>query len=303
VSSLDPGNPLLVAVMGATASGKTDLAESLAEHLGAQLINADAFQAYRGMDIGTAKPDRRELYRLLDLKDPNQTYGVGEFCNLTRPILDELWNAGRSAVVVGGTGLYIRALFERYSGLKPEPDQALRDRLQERLREEGPEALLSELEGLDPAAHKRIDYRNPVRITRALERALDRRPAEPIEIPPFTRVKFGLSINKAVLAERIEDRARRMVQNGWVHEVQALLSAGYGPGDPGFRAIGYGEIAAYLMGKTDLEGAIAAAIAETRRYAKRQRTWLRSEPGLRQLDPTASDLLGQAKQAIRSVTA
>jgi tRNA dimethylallyltransferase len=289
--------------MGPTASGKTDLAEALAEDLGAQLINADAFQAYRGMDVGTAKPKRRELYRLLDIKNPNQSYGVGEFCALARTILEELWRERRSAVVVGGTGLYIRALCEQYSGLKPEPDAALRNRLQERLSEEGPERLLAELERLDPAAYARIDRRNPVRITRALERAMDYRPSETVEIPPFTRVKLGVSVNNSVLGERIEERTRQMVQNGWVQEVLALVRAGYGPGDPGFRAIGYGELASYLAGATDLEGAIATTIAETRRYAKRQRTWLRSEPGLRQLDPTAAGLLKQAKQAIRSVTA
>lgn len=289
--------------MGPTASGKTELAEALAERLQAQLINADAFQAYRGMDIGTAKPRNRKLYGLLDIKNPDEGYGVGEFCSRAGAILGELWSAGRSAVVVGGTGLYIRALFEQYTGLKPEPDQQLRQRLQDRLREEGPEPLLHELEQVDPIAYAKIDRRNPVRITRALERALDRRPAEPVTLPPFRRLKLGLSRNNLLLEGRIEERTRRMVQNGWVQEVQALVGAGYGPGDPGFRAIGYSELASYLAGETDLEAAIATTIAETRRYAKRQRTWLRSEPGLTQLDPTAPDLLERAIEAIRSVTA
>ena len=295
--------PVLVAVMGPTASGKTDLAEALAERLDAQLINGDAFQAYRGMDVGTAKPERKELYELLDIKQPNEPYGVGEFCSRARSILEGLWEHGRSAVVVGGTGLYLRALFEQYSDLMPEPDPELRQRLQQKLQAEGIDALLQELWEADPEAYKRVDHRNPVRVTRALERALDRRTASPVVLPPFVRHKFGLLRNKHDLLSRIEERTRRMVQNGWVQEVQALVAEGYGPGDPGFRAIGYVEFAGYLAGRTDLEEAIATAIAETRRFAKRQRTWLRSEPGLRHLDPTEPELVKQAIEAIRSVTA
>lgn len=288
--------------MGPTASGKTALAESIADEIDAQLINADAFQAYRGMDIGTAKPEHRDRYLLLDIKDPNEGYGVGEFCARAAAALQDLWRQGRSAVVVGGTGLYIRALFQQYGRMMPTPAQEVRDRLRTRLESEGLDPLLAELQTRDPEAYARIDQRNPVRVVRALERVLDPRPPVSIEIPPFKRLKFGLFPNKATLATRIEERTLLMVQNGLAQEVKTLLSLGYGPGDPGFRAIGYSEMAAYLRGETDLDATVATTIAETRRYAKRQSTWLRSEPGLGELDPTEPTILQEAIGAIRRVS-
>jgi tRNA dimethylallyltransferase len=288
--------------MGPTASGKTALAEGIADEFDAQLINADAFQAYRGMDIGTAKPQHRDRYRLLDIKDPSERYGVGEFCARTVEILNDIWQQGRSAVVVGGTGLYIRALFQEYGGLMPQPGDDLRQRLQDRLRSEGLESLVAELAERDPEASLRIDLRNPVRVTRALERALDPRPPATVALPPFRRLKFGLSLKKEDLATRIEERTWLMVQNGWVHEVKALLSRGFGPGDPGFHAIGYKEIASHLAGDSDLETAVATTIVETRRYAKRQSTWLRSEPELEAIDPTAPNVLDEAMGAIRRMS-
>ena len=288
--------------MGPTASGKTGLAESLAEEFSAQLINSDAFQAYRGMDIGTAKPGQKDQYRLLDIKNPDEDYGVGEFCVRAQSELWALFDNGQSAIVVGGTGLYIRALFEEYSDLKPAPDQALRATLQQKLAEEGLERLFIELNQMDPQAAEKIDPKNPLRVTRALERAMDQRPPLTVSLPPFRKIKIGLVPNISSVDPRIEDRVHRMVQNGWVQEVKALLAAGYGSNDPGFRAIGYTEIAAYLKGKTDLEEAIATTIAETRRYAKRQRTWLRSEPRLEKHDPTAPDVLQETIRSIRSVS-
>lgn len=292
--------PLLIAVMGPTASGKTRVAEGLASEFDAQLINADAFQVYRGMDVGTAKPLDRGLYELLDLKEPNEQYGVGEFCQDAVRILKGLWESGRSAVLVGGTGLYIRALMSQYEGLLPQPDPALRAELQARLEREGLENLVAELLSVQPEAAGRVDLRNPVRVTRALERASN--PGLPIKVdlPPFNKVKLGIHVDVDLLTTLIAERIDGMVQNGWVQEVRLLLSAGFGPGDPGFRAIGYSEIASHLLGRTDLEEAIAAATAETRRYAKRQRTWLRSEPSLVRIE-MGDEALATAAQTVRAV--
>jgi len=290
--------PFLVAVMGPTASGKTGLAESLAQKHGAQLINADAFQVYRGMDIGTAKPTEKSAYLLVDLKSPRDQYGVGEFCSDASKALQELWLEQRSAVLVGGTGLYSRALLEGYTGLQPEPDPDLRRQLQDRLKTEGLDALVSELHHRDP--NTTADTRNPVRVTRALERLADERPPLSFQLPPFCILKLGIDAQLEVLHAGIQERVKGMVQNGWVQEVQRLLEQGFGPGDPGFRAIGYSEIAGYLLGKTDLEEAIAAATAETRRYAKRQRTWLRSEPSLVRIDG-GDGVLSAAEAAIRAM--
>ena len=136
---------MLIAVMGPTASGKTGLAEALADELDATLINADAFQIYRGMDIGTAKPKAKSRYALLDIKNPNEGYGVGEWAQSAQAIVQDAWIAAKSVIVVGGTGLYIRALFEEYDGLHPAPDPVLRSELELREQTEGLPALYAEL--------------------------------------------------------------------------------------------------------------------------------------------------------------
>jgi tRNA dimethylallyltransferase len=267
--------------MGQTASGKTALAEGLAERFDAQLINADAFQAYRGMDVGTAKPSDRERYRLLDIKAPNETYGVGEFCVRAAEVLNELYGQGRSAIVVGGTGQYVRALFEEYRDLMPEPDVALREAIGRRLREEGLPALVDELTRRDPALAARTELQNPVRVTRALERLTDSRPPLAFRVPYAKRIKVATVAEKDDGDSRIALRTATMMHNGWVDEVRRLLAEGYGPEDPGFRAIGYRKIASLVDGDLATEEAERAIVQETVSYAKRQRTWLRSEPGLR----------------------
>lgn len=276
-------SPWLIAVMGPTASGKTDLAETIADRLDAQLINADAFQAYIGMDIGTAKPAHRDRYLLLDVKQPNENYGVGEFILAALPHLRSLFESGRSAVLVGGTGLYIRALMEEYDDLLSEPDPALREELNRRHEQEGLEVLAEELTVKDPDTAAQTDLKNPARVKRALERL--RLPKSPldVELPKFARLKVGLCPDLGPLEARIESRCRAMVHNGWDLEVERLLAAGYSESDPGFRAIGYRPLASYLQGQSELEEAITTTIVETRRYAKRQRTWLRSEPDLKQV--------------------
>jgi len=272
--------PLLIAVMGPTASGKTTLAEQIADQTGAALISADALQAYRGMDIGTAKPQNKERYDLLDLKQPNESYGLGEFCRLAGELLNGYWERRRNVVVVGGTGLYIRGLFEEYATLDGSPSAEVRNELNGQLRTLGLPSLVQRLLALDETAASRIDLGNPVRVTRALERLLDPRPNIPIKLPEFAKLKLGLTVETEELSRRIEERTQIMVQNGWVDEVRSLVERGYGRSDPGFRAIGYSEIADSLVNETGLEEAIATTIVETRQYAKRQRTWLRSEPNL-----------------------
>jgi len=284
--------------MGPTASGKTDLAERLAEILEAQLINADAFQVYRGMDLGTAKPENKGRYQLLDLKDPNQQYGVGEFCRDALAELQNLYKHQTSAILVGGTGFYIRALLGEYDALQSQPNPELRENLQARLKKEGLQPLVEELLTKDP--NTKIDIKNPVRVTRALERLADPNPPIKVDLPPFNTLKLGIEMEVDLLNRRIEERTARMVQNGWVQEVRQLLDSGYGPGDPGFRAIGYSEIARHLTDGTDLEEATAAATAETRRYAKRQRTWLRSEPSLVRISG-GDDALATALSAVRAM--
>jgi len=268
--------PLMIAVMGPTGSGKTELAESIADRLGAQLFNGDAFQVYRGMDIGTAKSERRAEYRLLDLKDPSEPFGVGEYVLNASSDLAEIYAQGRHAVVVGGTGLYIRALFEEYDAMNSSPPTQLRQALSETPLD----VLVARLRELSPDAAEKTDLRNPVRVIRAVERILAPSPSISWRLPPFRKLKLAIVPEPSDSDVRIARRVEAMVQNGWVQEVRELRGKGYGADDPGFRAIGYGSLCQYLDGKVELDEAKATAIVETRQYAKRQRSWLRSEPNL-----------------------
>jgi len=266
--------------MGPTASGKTALAEALADRFDAQLINADAFQVYRGLDIGTAKPEDKSRYLLLDIKDATESFGVGEFVQRASEILWTLHREGRSAVVVGGTGLYIRALTEGYDEMSPAPDPALRADLVRREKEVGLEALAQELGTLDPIAAARIDLNNPARVRRALERVLDPRPPIQVVLPKFRQKKIALNPKVEISNARIDLRIESMVQNGWVDEARRLVGEGI-PGDaPGLRAIGYRGLCDHVRGVLSLGDALKGIALETRQYAKRQRTWLRSEPNL-----------------------
>lgn len=285
-------SPLLIAVMGPTASGKSDVAETLASDLDAQLLNADAFQIYRGMDIGTGKPADRDRYELLDLKDPREGFGVGEYVLRANEILEALFENGRHAIVVGGTGLYVRALFEEYVDLANEPDPELRIRLNGMSLEE----KRAELEAIAPEVAARIDRQNPVRVQRALERAIGGTTTLEWRLPSFRKVKFAIVPEPADTEVRVANRVRSMVHNGWVREVEELRDAGYGPDDPGFRALGYRTFLRHLQGEFGLEEATATTIAETRGYAKRQRTWLRSEPNLITLD--RDDPLNEARRQL-----
>ncbi len=268
--------PFLIAVMGPTASGKTELAESLAQQLDAQLVNADAFQIYRGMDIGTAKPDNKSSYQLLDIRNPSESFGVGEYVALAQSVLTDCWNARRSVVVVGGTGLYVRALFEEYDDMSQAPDPELRKQLDQVSLED----LVKELVQANIEVANRIDLRNRVRVQRAVERIHSPKPSVPVRLPPFDKRKYALIRESEETSDRITRRVEAMMQKDWLQEIRELMDAGYTVSDPGFRALGYRALWHYLKGEIELKDALATTIAETRQYSKRQRTWLRSEPNL-----------------------
>lgn len=279
--------PYLVAVMGPTASGKSALAESLASELDALLLNADAFQVYRGLDIGTSKPAGRAAYRLLDLVDPTDEYSVGQWVSDAIAELEPAWERGQDVVVVGGTGLAIRALFEGYSAMVP-PDPALRAEILEWEQKAGLPALASHLSQVAPEIAARTDLRNPMRVRRALEKLRTLAQVRPVRVPPFLQVKTGLNPDVHALNASIGVRVRAMMEAGWGDEVRTLMGTGITMQAPGLRAIGYRALweAIEIRGKT--EDVIESIIKDTQRYAKRQRTWLRSEPRLEvieELDP------------------
>jgi tRNA dimethylallyltransferase len=267
-------------VVGPTASGKSELAETLADQLSARLINADAFQVYRGLDIGTAKPKERQRYELLDIKDPSEAFGVGQFVSLALDILSLSFSHNENVIVVGGTGLYIRALFEEYSEMFEAPPQSLR----EELSQESLEKLVEILTIEDPNVAKRLDLKNRARVQRAVERIRHPSTSLPRHLPDFRRIKLGLVPPKDITELRIELRVSTMMQEGWIDELERLRRNGTRFEDPGLRAIGYRAFWKAIDGEIELGEAFATTIAETRRYAKRQRTWLRSEPNLIELD-------------------
>lgn len=273
-------SPLLLAIMGPTGSGKSDVAEVLADRLSAALINADAFQVYRGLDVGTNKPKDRIRYRLLDIKHPADDFGVGEWVQLAQTELESIWADGASAIVVGGSGFYVRALFEQYDDLRPPPNAEVRDRIDQLNASGGLDAMLAALRELNPAALDKLDSLNPARVRRSLEREMAPGKTIQIQLPPFRKLKFALNPPTDQLAQRLQDRVSELLNAGWREEVEGLLMDGIEPDCPAFRAIGYHCIVEWTQGKSDKAKVTELITNATRQYAKKQRTWLRAEPNV-----------------------
>ncbi|MBT3092390.1 MAG: tRNA (adenosine(37)-N6)-dimethylallyltransferase MiaA [Candidatus Thiodiazotropha sp. (ex Lucina pensylvanica)] len=297
--------------MGPTASGKTALAVALVERLPLEIISVDSALIYRGMDIGTAKPDQATLriapHRLIDIRDPSESYSAAAFREDALTEMAEITRAGRVPLLVGGTMLYFKALEEGLSDL-PEADPGIRSRLEQELGRLGLEALHQRLSCLDPAAGRRIHANDPQRILRALE---------VIEISGKTLTElqqggvghtFSYSVLKLVRAPlersllhaRIERRFREMLAQGFEREVSALMRRGdLSPAMPSMRAVGYRQMLSYLLGELSREEMIERGIIATRQLAKRQFTWLRSCRGCHWLDEEG-DVIEQALGLISS---
>ena len=292
----------VVSIMGPTASGKTGLAAELVQRFPFEIISVDSALVYRGMDIGTAKPDAETLrvapHRLIDFLDPSESYSAARFRTDCLHEMEQIRSAGGLPLLVGGTMLYFRAL--QY-GLSPLPgaDPAIRRRLETQLRETGAAALHARLAQIDPAAARRIHPNDPQRVQRALEvyelsgRPMSAHFAEPDPgYTPVPLLKIALlPRDRAALHARIELRFDQMLEAGLVAEVERL----YKRGDlraqlPAMRAVGYRQVWQYLAGELDHAEMRRRAVVATRQYAKRQMTWLRSEPGLIPLDADAPGL-------------
>jgi tRNA dimethylallyltransferase len=284
-----------IAIVGATATGKSRLAVELATRLGGEIVNADAFQVYRGLDIGTAKPEPEAraavAHHLIDILEPGESFSAGSFARRAAAAIADIVARGRVAIVAGGTGFYLRALG---AGLAPMPavPAEVRERLAARCAREGVPALHAELAGVDPESAARIAPRDRHRVLRALEVWLAsgetlsswhrRAPATPAAAP--TLRKIGLTLPRAVLYDRIESRVASMLERGWLDEIRGLLAAGVPPAAPAFRAIGYRSMIEHLSRGRDLESATREAVVATRRYAKRQETWFRRERDIEWLE-------------------
>ncbi len=272
-------------MVGPTAAGKSELALDLAERLRGEIVNTDAMQVYRGMDIGTAKlpaSERRGIpHHLLDLLDASQPATVAEFQALARRTIADCHAREVVPVLVGGSALYTRAVLDRFEF--PGTDPALRAALEQELAERGPAALHERLRGVDPVAADRILPGNGRRVVRALEVvALTGRPftaalPERVYVHPRT-VQVGVRIPRPVLDERIEHRVRRMWDSGLVQEVRVLAAEGLREGRTAIRALGYQQVLRHLDGDCTEQEAFDQTVAATRRFARRQGSWFAKDP-------------------------
>jgi tRNA dimethylallyltransferase len=301
--------PPVVAVVGPTASGKSDLGVALARALGGEVVNTDSMQLYRGMDIGTAKltPDERGgiAHHLLDVWDVRETASVAEYQRLARAVVDDLRARGVTPVLVGGSGLYVRAVLDDLDF--PGTDEAVRARLEAELAEVGSGALHARLAALDPDAAAAILPSNGRRIVRALEvveitggRFTATLP-EPREVYPS--VQIGLDVPRPELDARIDLRVERMWEQGLVEEVRRLTDAGLREGRTASRALGYAQVLRYLDGEWTQQQALAETQRATRRFARRQDTWFRRDPRITWIPYDAPDLLTRALAAVEAASA
>ena len=291
--------PLVVAVVGPTASGKSALAVEVALALDGEVVNADAFQLYRGMDVGTAKPSQQERrgvpHHLLDVLDVTQEATVAGYQRAAAAVLDDLGERGRHAVLVGGSGLYVRAVLD---GLEiPPTDPAVRARLEAELAVVGAPALHARLAGRDPAAAAAILPTNGRRVVRALEvgelTGGPFRATMPAGAYARPAVQVGLDVSREVLDDRIAARVDRMWRAGLVDEVRRLDASGLSRGPTAARALGYAQVLRLLGGELSDDEARAQTVAATRRYARRQESWFRRDPRVTWLRHDDPDLVAR----------
>ena len=302
----------IVCVAGPTASGKTDLAVWLAQELNGEVVSCDSMQVYRTMNIGTAKPSMEErrgiVHHMMDVAEPGEAMSVGKFTDMAAPVVEDILQRGKTAILAGGTGLYMDALI-RGNDFAPIPATGCRQRLQTRLEAEGPQALLSELAAVDPETAKRLHVADSKRIIRALEvyletgKTISAHNEETKGVPDrYAPYWIGLDyVNREDLYRRIDLRVERMLEAGLLEEIRGLLAAGFPPGATALQAIGYKEFLQVLEGQRPLDEAVAEVKRSSRRYAKRQLTWFRRNPSIRWIRKTPDMDFSQVCETARAL--
>jgi tRNA dimethylallyltransferase len=273
----------LIAIVGATATGKTRLAVDLAQNLSGEIIGADSRQVYRRMDIGTAKPTAEERaaapHHLIDVVDPDEPFSLGRWLELANEALEDIWARGKQPLLVGGTGQYIWALLEGWRVPQVPPQDGLRAELESR----PPEELIVELRRVDPEAGSFVDPRNVRRVVRALE--VYHTTGKPFshwrtkEPPQFDATIIGVRLTRDELYRRIDERVDAMFEGGLVEEVEQLIAMGYSRDLPSMSGIGYSEACEYLAGEISLEAALERAKLSTHRFARHQNSWFKAGDG------------------------
>lgn len=298
-----------IAIVGPTASGKSSLGLAIATHFQGEIVSCDALQVYRGMNIGTAKPTRleRELvpHHMLDLRNPSEDYSAGEYQRDARAALEQINRAGHVPFVIGGTGFYLRALIEGFFE-GPSRSENIRTRLHRIAGAGKTQLLYKALSRVDPESAARIEKADAARLIRAYEVYLltgkpmswwQQRPRN--ELKGYRWLKLGISYPRALLYQKINKRVEEMLAAGFIDEVRGLIE-NYPRHCHAFKAIGYRQIADYLDGRVTLAQAMESTQQDSRRYAKRQLTWFRSDPSIIWLHGTGSEelLQNQAKQIV-----
>jgi tRNA dimethylallyltransferase len=285
----------VIALCGPTATGKSELAVELALRFNGEVINFDSQQFYQGLDIGTAKPTDEEKkgvpHHLYSILSPDEEMNAGKFLKLVDPVVEDVWKRGKVPILVGGTGLYLRA-FE-YGLFEVIVPKEIREKVRAMVRENLALAY-EELKRLDPEYAKKVSPKDFVRISRALEVCLTtgkpfsefhKSHSFALAKPRYSILKIGLILEREELYNKINKRALEMINRGWVDEIKKLLDMGCSPSAKAFKAIGYRHIISYLKGEISLDTAIKLIQRDTRRYAKRQTTWFKKEKNIHWFRP------------------
>ena len=304
---LTEGKPLIV-IVGPTAVGKTAFALRLADEFDGEIVSADSRQVYRGMDIGTAKPTREEQRRvrhhLIDIVDPDEEFTLAQYQERAYVAIAEISRRGKVPFLVGGTGLYIKAVIEGWTIPRVAPNPELRERLYRQAEEQGREVLYARLQEVDPQAAAKIDPRNVRRVIRALE--VYEATGAPISHwqrkapPPYRALQIGLTMPRAELYRRIDRRVEQMMAQGLVKEVERLVAQGYGWDLPSMSGLGYRQFEGYFKGEIGLNEVMRLIKRDTRRFVRHQYSWFRpKDRAIRWFDVTR-DPYGEIKAAVAS---
>lgn len=305
----------LLAVVGPTATGKTELSVRAAQKLGSEIVSADSMLIYRHMDIGTAKPAMAERkgipHHMIDVADPDEMYNVSIYSREAKKTINDIHERNIIPMLVGGTGLYIKAVIEGYNFSVAGSDRELRDKLKKECELLGREALHERLKSIDPETASRLHTNDVKRVIRALEvyylsgKTLSSSSGKSTETP-YKLLMYGLNMDREKLYARIEERVDKMIRQGLVEEVKELLSRGYSEELTSMQGLGYKEIILFLKGKISLAEAVELLKKNTRRFAKRQLTWFKRDSriiwidvGERELEEVTSEITQTAEGVLK----